>query len=321
MNPALIANIIFLIIGMALLVKGADYFVDGASNIARALKIPSLIIGLTLVSMGTSAPEASVSINSAINGFNDISIGNVVGSNIVNTLLILGLSALIIPMFIDRDMKKFDVPIMIAFYVVIILFSFVITPFTIDRLEGIALLIFFVGYIVFLVLRAKKSVPSLKDAEETQNKKRQPIWLSLIFTAFGLTCIILGGELVVDNASGLAKALGMSETLVALTIVAVGTSLPELVTSVVAAVKKEADIAVGNVIGSNIFNIVFILGMSSVISPLTVASSSLFDMIVMLISSVIVMLIALFSKKVNRAQGGIMLLMYIAFLMHIIIRN
>lgn len=324
MDWELVLNIVLLIVGTVLLVKGADFFVDGASNIAKALKIQSLIIGLTLVSMGTSAPEASVSINGAINGMNDISIGNIVGSDIFNTLFILGISAAFIPLIIDNDMKKFDIPIMMFFYVALILCCFVITPYTLDRIEGIAFIVLFIGYMVFLVLRAKKNNPEIQKVEtnsDEKSAKKTPIWLSVVLAAIGLAGIIFGGDLVVDNASALAIKLGMSEVLVGLTIVAVGTSLPELVTSVVAAVKKEKDIAVGNVIGSNIFNVAFILGASSTISPLVLASETLIDMLVMLAGGVIVMLISLFGKKITRWQGILMLAAYVGYLAYIIIRN
>lgn len=324
MDWELVLNVVLLIVGTALLVKGADFFVDGASDIAKALKIPSLIIGLTLVSMGTSAPEASVSINGAINGMNDISVGNIVGSDIFNTLFILGISAVFIPLIIDSDMKKFDIPIMMFFYVALILFCFVITPYTLDRIEGIALIVLFIGYMVFLVLRAKKNNSEMHKVEtktDEKSVKKTPLWFSAILAAIGLAGIIFGGDLVVDNASALAIKLGMSEVLVGLTIVAVGTSLPELVTSVVAAVKKEKDIAVGNVIGSNIFNVAFILGASSTISPLVLATETLVDMLVMLVSGVIVMLISLFGKKITRWQGVFMLAAYVGYLTYIIIRN
>ncbi len=321
MDWNLVLNVVLLIVGMALLIKGADFFVDGASAIAKALKIPSLIIGLTLVSMGTSAPEASVSINSAVNGLNDISLGNVIGSNIVNTLFILGVSALLMPLIIDREMKLFDIPLMLGFYVLLILSCFVITPNAIDWFEGVALIIFFIGYMAFLIIRAKKSAPDKPTEEEETDKKKKPLWLSIILTVVGLAGIIFGGDLVVDNAAEFAKKLGMSETLVGLTIIAVGTSLPELVTSVTAAIKKENDIAVGNVIGSNIFNVIFILGISSTISPLAVSSAILLDTLVMLGSGLIVMLIALFSKKMTKWQGGLMVLAYVGYLTYIIIRN
>ena len=323
---------LLLIVGMVLLIKGADFFVDGSSRIAKALKIPSLIIGLTLVSMGTSAPEASVSINSAVNGLNDLSIGNVVGSNIFNTFLILGLSSLFAPLVISKEMRIYDIPIMVGLYVVLILFSFVTSPLVLDIFESIGLLVLFVGYMVFLVLRAKKNPPSEEvlevsneATEDVENKKKEekkkPIWLSIIFVIGGLAAIIFGGDLVVDSASNIAIKLGMSEALVGLTIVAVGTSLPELVTSVVATAKKELDIAIGNVIGSNIFNVVFILGLSSTISNLSVNSEQLFDMLVMLGSGLAVLLIGFASKKLRKWQGALLFLAYVAYLVYIIVRN
>lgn len=322
-------NIFLLIVGMALLVKGADWFVGGSSTIAKALKIPSLIIGLTLVSMGTSAPEASVSINSAVNGMNDMSIGNVVGSNIFNTLFILGVSSLIVPLSIGKDIKRYDIPIMVCLYGILLSFAFVITPFTLDIFESVAMLVLFVAYTAFLIIRAKKENKKLavtadsitEQSNEVKEEKKKPVWLSIILAVVGLAGIIFGGDLVVDNAAVIAKTAGMSEALVGLTIVAVGTSLPELVTSVVASVKKENDIAIGNVIGSNIFNIIFILGLSSAISNLTVDWSALVDLLVMLGSGVIVLLIALFSKKMQRWQGAITVLLYVGYITYIIIRN
>lgn len=342
----MILNIFLLILGMVLLIKGADWFVSGSSNIAKALKVPSLVIGLTLVSLGTSAPEASVSINSAISGMNDLSLGNIIGSNIFNTLLILGLSSAIAPLIINRDVKRFDIPIMLGIYVLLILFSFVITPYKIDIVESIVLLVLFIGYMVFLVLRAKRSKDMLsapsaapqdslsenepasmqetaadKNSSPKKEKKKMPIWLAVILAAAGLACVIFGGTIVVGSASEIAKRLGMSETLIGLTIVAVGTSLPELVTSVVAAVKKETDIAVGNVIGSNILNVIFILGLSSAINPLTLDISILVDMLVMLGSGLIIAAVSLLSKKTARWQGIAMSLMYAAYLAYIIVRN
>ena len=314
-------TVVLLIVGMALLIKGADFFVDGSSSIAKALKIPSLIIGLTLVSIGTSLPEASVSINSALAGMNDMSIGNAIGSNIFNTLLILGVSAILIPLVIDKDMKKFDIPIMIAIYVLLLILSFVITPFKIDRWEGILMLVLFIAYLIFLVLRAKKSQTQTVELVEEKQEKTKPVWLSIILVIVGGAGIIFGGQFVVDNASIMAKALGMSESLVGLTIVSIGTSLPELVTSIVAAIKKENDIAIGNVVGSNIFNVIFILGMSATISPLTVISDTMVDMLVMLVSGIFLMAIALFSKKVNKWQGALMFVLYAGYLTYIILRN
>lgn len=323
----MVLNIFLLLIGMALLIVGADWFVSGSGKIAKALKIPPLIIGLTLVSMGTSAPEASVSINGALNGMNDMSLGNVVGSNIFNTLLILGVSSLIIPLSIGKDLKKFDIPVMVGLYVALLLFTVIITPFYISLWEAIIMLILFVSYTIFLIIRAKRSDKNTVTVSEEQkslsekDKKDIPLWLAVILAAAGLTGVIFGGDIVVNNAAELAKTLGMSEALVGLTIVAVGTSLPELVTSVVASIKKENDIALGNVIGSNIFNIIFILGVSSAISPPTLSTDSITDMAVMLGSGVIILIISLFCKKMSRWQGAILILLYIGYLTYVIIRN
>lgn len=337
-------NITLLVIGMILLVKGADLFVGGSSAIAKACKIPAPIIGLTLVSIGTSAPEASVSINSAINGMNDMSMGNVLGSNIFNTLFILGVSSMIIPLTFGKDIKNYDIPIMVAIYALILVFAFAVTPLTLDRYESVTMLLLFIGYLAFLVLRTLRSHKSTATAperaaqpvpveqtsaaqpiapapSEIPAKKQKPLWLSIILAAVGLVGVIFGGDMVVDSASDIAIAVGMSEALVGLTIVAVGTSLPELVTSIVAAAKKENGIAVGNVIGSNIFNIIFILGLSSAISPLTFDYEILTDMLVMLGSGIIMLIIALTLKKTTRWSGIVMTLMYVGYLSYIIIRN
>ncbi len=310
--------LLFLVIGMVLLVKGADWFVDGASSIAKALKIPSLIIGLTLVSMGTSAPEAAVSLTSAINESVEMSVGNVVGSNIFNTLFILGLSALIVPLAINKDMKKFDVPIMLGVYGVLALFCFVITPDVLGRVEAIVLLLLFAGYMAFLFLRAKGTADEETPAAE---EKKKPLWQAILLTVIGLAAIITGGTFSVDCAEKLALEWGMSESLVGLTILAVGTSLPELVTSVVASMKKENDIAVGNVIGSNIFNVMFILGMSAVITPHGLAPDALFTVSVLLGSGVAMLLVSLFGKNMKRWQGGVMLAAYIAFVVLLVLQN
>ena len=315
-------NVLLLIVGMVLLIKGADFFVDGASKIAKAMKIPSLIIGLTLVSMGTSAPEAAVSISAAIKGLDQSSVGNIVGSNIFNTLFILGASALFTPLLISKDMKKYDVPIMVGIYIVLILFSFVISPLEILWYEGLIMFTLFAGYITFLILRAKKNPPEVKEEVEQDNKsKKKEIIKSIIFAILGLAGIVFGGTIVVDNAEIIAKELGMSDWLVGLTILAVGTSLPELVTSIVAAIKKENDIAVGNVVGSNIFNVIGILGVSSMISPLGLTSAHMLDMIVMLVSGLIILVTSLFTNKIGKVQGIIIFLSYVAYLTFIIIRG
>lgn len=319
----MLIDVIFLIAGMVLLIKGADWFVSGSSKIAKAMKIPPLIIGLTLVSMGTSAPEASVSINSALNGMNDMSIGNVVGSNIFNTLFILGVSSLIVPLSIKKDLKAYDIPCMVTLYCILLLFAFVVTPLKLDLFESVTMLVLFVAYTAFLLFRTKKQNKKTEGVSERAPEQKQKIRIvpSILLTVIGLVAIIFGGDLVVDHAAQIAKALGMSEVLVGLTIVAVGTSLPELVTSIVASVKKENDIAVGNVVGSNLFNILFILGLSSSINNVTLAWSTWTDMLVLLCSGILIMLIAFFSKKINRWHGIVMILLYICYLAFIIIRN
>ncbi len=325
----MLVKCVLLIVGMAMLIKGADFFVGGASRIAKALKIPPLVIGLTLVSMGTSAPEASVSINGAVNGLGDIALGNVIGSNIFNILLILGVSAAIAPLAVCDELKQRDLPIMVAVFGAALLFAFGITPYEIDAFEGCALLIAFAGYIAALCMRARRSrsiaalIPSsdVARAEKPERKKEMPLWLSVIASIGGLIAVIFGGEIVVDNAAGLARAAGMSEALVGLTIVAVGTSLPELVTSIVASVKKENDIAVGNIVGSNIFNIVFILGLTAAVKPIAVDASTLVDLYVMLGAGILIAVTAKFSQKINRSQGIFALLLYIGYLTYIIIRN
>lgn len=325
-------NILLLVIGLILLVKGADFFVDGSSKLAKALKIPPLIIGLTLVSIGTSAPEASVSINSSLNGMNDMSISNVIGSNIFNAFLIIGISSLICPLVIGTDVKKYDLPILLLLNIILLIFCFVITPYTLDIFESISFLILLVSYILFLIARttrlnkkkAKKMTKELLPANNTitnKPKKELPFWVSIILAILGLAGVIFGGDLVVNNVSSIAKSLGMSESLVGLTIVSVGTSLPELVTSVVASIKKENDIALGNVIGSNIFNIVFILGLSSTISTLTVSSTILVDLVIMLLSALIIFIISRFSKNIKKWQGAMFVAMYVAYLIYIIVRN
>lgn len=313
----ILLNLLFLIIGMVFLIKGADFFVEGASNVAKALKIPSLIIGLTLVSIGTSLPELSVSVNSALQNSSDMSFGNVVGSNIFNVLVVIGASALFTPMMVSKTIKKFDIPVVIGLYLVLTLFAFIITPGAIHFVEGLILLVLFTIYLVFLVIRSQKEATK----EEVEEKPAKKWWVNVLFIVLGLAGIIAGGEFVVTTASALAIKLGMSELLVSLTIVAVGTSLPELVTSMVAAKKGENDIAVGNAIGSCLFNISLILGISAMFNPLTIQTSSLVDVLVMIGCVVLVLLFALKSNKVNKTCGGIMVAIYVVYLVYIVLRN
>lgn len=309
--------VLLIIVGMVLLIKGADWFVEGASSIAKAMKIPSLVIGLTLVSVGTSMPEFSVSLTSSIKGLNDMSFGNIIGSNIFNTFVVIGVSAILTPLVVSKQMKKYDLPILMGIYLLLMLFSFVTSPLVINLWESIIIFSLTIAYTAFLIIRSKKEMKEEKE----ESKKQRKWYINLLLVAIGLAGIIFGGNIVVDNASKFAYAIGMSELLVGLTIVAVGTSLPELVTSVVAAKKGENDIAIGNAIGSCIFNVILILGFCSIIQPATVAWSSLLDVVVMLISAVVIFLFSFKTLKVNRWQGIVMIIMYAAYLTYIILRN
>ena len=311
-------NILFLVIGMVFLIKGADFFVEGSSKIAKALKIPSLIIGLTLVSIGTSLPELSVSLTSSLKGLVDMSVGNVVGSNIFNVFVVIGCSALFTPMIVSKTLKKYDIPILLGVYGLLALFSFVISPLVIKLWEGIIIFALFISYILFLLFRSKKE----NEIEEIVDDKPRKWYVNVIFVILGLAGIIVGGNFVVETAKNLATIMGMDEMLVSLTIVAVGTSLPELVTSIVAAKKKENDIAVGNAIGSCLFNVLLILGVSSVLSPTEMAVQlyCVVDFAVMFVAALLIFLFAFKKGKVNKAQGIILVAIYVLYLAYIVLR-
>ena len=309
--------ILLLIVGMFFMIKGADLFVEGASKVAKAMKIPSLIIGLTLVSIGTSCPELSVSIQSALKGMNDMSFGNVIGSNIFNTFVVIGVSSIFVPMLVSKNMFKFDIPILIFIYILLILMGFVITPNVINFWEGLVLFLLMIAYTVFLIIRSKNE----PQEEEKEDEKSRKWYVNVIFIIVGLAGIIFGGDFVVDSASYIALKLGMSELLVGLTIVAIGTSLPELVTSMVAAKKGENDIAIGNAIGSSLFNVVLILSTSAMTSPMPIQMLQLFDVIVMLASAMMVLIFSAKKKEINRTSGIIFIIVYVAYFTYIIIRN
>lgn len=311
--------IVLLVAGMFLLIKGADWFVEGASSIAKSIGIPSLVIGLTLVSIGTSMPEFSVSLQSSIAGLQDISFGNIMGSNIFNTLVVIGVSAILTPMVVSKELKKYDLPILITVYILLIIFAFIISKGTIEVWEAVILFSVTIFYTVFLIYRSRDEIKKSKENEEKSESRKW--WLNVILIIIGLAGIIFGGDLVVDNASVIATKLGMSDLLVGLTIVAVGTSLPELVTSFVAAKKGENDIAIGNAVGSSLFNVVLILGFCSIISPAQVEFSTLVDCLIMLASAVLVFLFSFKSMKVNKWQGIVMLAIYAGYLTYIILRN
>ena len=313
-------SLIKLIIGFALLVKGADIFVDGASSVAKKMRIPAFVIGLTIVAFGTSAPELAVSITAAMKGSNDIAIGNVVGSNIFNTLVVLGASAAITPIVVDKGMIKKDYPLSIFAAVLLGVLAmdtvfFKAETMTLGRVDGIILLIAFAG---FMYMTVKAGLEN--RTEEDEENEAMPIMKSLIFIVLGLVGIVIGGDVSVEGAKEIARFFGLSEAIIGLTIVALGTSLPELVTSVIAARKGESDIAVGNVIGSNIFNIFLILGVSATILPMTISSTYLYDMIMLIAVMVLTYLPIAKTKKVSRGMGITMVLVYAAYTAYLIMR-
>jgi len=299
----IVVNIFLLILGFVLLIKGADFFVDGSSSVAKLLKVPSVVIGLTIVAMGTSAPEAAVSITAGVSGSNEIAISNVVGSNIFNMLMVVGVCALIKPFDLDKTILKRDFPINIVCSAIVL--GMIIFGSALSRFDGIALLVLMGGYLTFLVVSA------LKNREDSTDdiKSLSPL-LSIIYIVLGLVAIIYGGDLVVDNATVIAKAMGWSETFIGLTIIAIGTSLPELVTSIVASRKGENSLALGNVVGSNIFNLMFILGLSSSISSIPVDSRAIANGALLLVMTVLVYIMCVTRKKVGRVSGALMVSLY-----------
>lgn len=330
-------NYILLIIGFLLLIKGADLFVDGASGIAKKLGVPSVIIGLTIVSLGTSAPELAVSISASLKGSNDITMGNVLGSNLFNLLAALGCTAIVAPLVIKKRIIKND-------FIVNLLATFVLYVFTftaligsknsLSRIEGGILFLMCITYIIYLIYTVKRSnkkedevavTAEFEDFEEKNIKSSNSTFKNIILSIIGVIGIILGGKIVVDSASAIALGLGLSEKLVGLTIVAIGTSLPELVTSLVAAKKGENDIALGNILGSNTFNILLILGLSSLISPITIAASLSVDLIFLIIVTLIIGALIFLNKKkekvLTRYEGIFLLVLYIGYTVYIIMRN
>lgn len=299
-----------LLIGFILLIKGADLFVEGSASLAGYLKVPSVIIGLTIVAIGTSMPEAAVSISAGIAGSNEIAVSNVVGSNIFNTLVVVGACALIKPFAADRQIVKRDLPV--NFLATVILFFFVLDG-TLARGEGLLLLCGIGVYIFTMVRSALKNRTS--EEIETLSLSR-----SAVYIVGGLIAVVFGGDVVVDSASAIAASLGLSETLIGLTIVAIGTSLPELVTSIVASRKGESGLALGNAIGSNIFNIFFILGMSSSLRPIAVAQENITDTLVLIGICVLMFLFAKMGDRICRGKGLIIVALYIAYTAYIILR-
>ena len=319
---------ILLIIGFVLLIKGADFFVDGSSSVAKILKVPTIIIGLTVVAFGTSMPELSVSVTAALRGSNDLAVSNVLGSNIFNLLVVLGCCALVKPVAAKWSLLKKEFPFSILITIILLLVDsdFSIMKildgnqgFVLGRWAGLLFLILFVLYIYATVKSALRSRAEAKDMEEEEYKTMSPL-KSGIYIVIGLIGIVWGGNLVVDSASSIALTFGWSQTFIGLTIVALGTSLPELVTSVVAARKGENDLAVGNVVGSNIFNILLILGVSSFITPITLDVTAVYDTIVLIIASIIVYVSAISKREIQRKEGILFLVCYFAFFLYVFMR-
>ena len=318
--------VLVLLGGFVLLIKGADIFVSGSSAIAKRLKVPPIVIGLTVVAMGTSLPELAVSVSASFHGSNSLAVSNVTGSNMFNLLMVLGFSAIVTPLIVDIQSLKTDFPFSILCGLVLLVFG--LTSNRIDRWEGVILLVLFVGFLVFTVKRALKN----RTEAASEDEKLMPVWKCILFVVLGAAMIKFGGDLVVGGswtiqgkeigygAVALARAFGMSETLIGLTIVACGTSLPELVTSMVAAKKKEVDMAVGNVIGSNIFNILLILGAAAAISPIDFIRENLYDLIILSSISLLSLAFAWTGKRIRRLEGVIMVLLYAGFLTYVIIR-
>jgi cation:H+ antiporter len=312
-----------LVIGFIILIKGADFFVDGASSIAKIAKMPTLLIGLTIVAFGTSAPEAAVSINAALKGSNDIAIGNIIGSNIFNLLVAVGISAMIRPIKVQKTTIIKEYPLSMYSVALLIILS-LDNLFAgndsnlLTRGDGLILLL---GFGVFMFYLIEMAVLSKEADDEVEEIVKLPLSKSIIFSILGLVGIVFGGDMVVKSATDIALHVGMSETLVGLTIVAVGTSLPELVTSVTAARKGESDIAIGNIIGSGLFNIFFVLGVSATIHPIAVSSKLIFDFIILAIVTVISHVFAYSKKEVDKKEGFALTAMYIAYMVYIIIRN
>ena len=317
---------IFLIVGFVVLIKGADFFVDGACSIAKKLRIPDIVVGLTVVALGTSLPELAVSLSAAAGGSSDMALGNVVGSNLINILVILGLSAAILPLSVDKDMFRRDLPVLMVTAVALPVMTLV-GGYQIGRICGAILTALFIGYIILTVRSAlayrnaggEISLPEGDAPGEESEGKVLPWWLSILFTIGGAALIVFGGNLSVDAATDIATQLGVSEAVIGLTVVALGTSLPELVTSAVAARKGNSDIALGNVVGSCIFNVLFILGTTALVKPLNVARGSLVDQLVLLGVCAYLFLTAWTGRRLKRWEGISYLCIYGVYLAYLLI--
>lgn len=307
-------SVFLLVIGFVLLIKGADFFVEGSSSVAKMLKVPSIIIGLTIVAMGTSLPECAVSITASMTNNNALAVSNAVGSNIFNLMVVCGICAVFNPLTVDKSTLKKEFPFSIVCAVLLLACGYI--GMTLGRADGILLLVVFVCFIVWMVRSALKARAEASDDEYDV----LPVWKCIVFIIGGIIAIKFGGDFVVDGASTIAAKMGLSQNLIGLTIVACGTSLPELVTSVVAAKKNELDMALGNVIGSNIFNILFVLGIAASISPIAFIMENVIDIVILIVMSAVVWLFAWKKQELDKKDGIIMLVMYAVYLVYICMR-
>lgn len=325
----LLKAILILVIGFVLLIKGADFFVEGSSSVAKKFHVPAMLIGMTIVAMGTSLPECAVSVTASLANNNSLAVSNVIGSNIFNLMVVCGACALFSPLTIRQDTLKKEFPLSIICAALMLVLGYI--GMTLGHIDGIIFLVLFVGYLLWMIQSAKKARAAvLSDPAQSgqieqaelveENIAILPTWKSLVFIIGGMIAIKFGGDFVVDGASSIASSMGLSQTLIGLTIVAMGTSLPELVTSLVAAKKGEVDMALGNVIGSDIFNILFVLGIATAISPISFLMENVIDIILLIIMSVIVLAFAWTKQQINRKEGILMLLMYAAYMVYICVR-
>lgn len=307
----LILQLVLLAVGFVMLVKGADWFVDGAAGIADKFGIPQLVIGLTIVAMGTSAPEAAVSITAALKGNADITIGNIVGSNILNVLIILGITSVIVAVSVQKSTVQYEIPFMLVITVLLAFFGY--TSGHITFWEGVILWIAFLIYLSYLFIMAKN------NKEEAEEIQKRPVWMLILFVLGGLVLVVWGSDVTVNAATEIAKAAGLSQRFIGLTIVALGTSLPELVTSVSAAKKGKADIAIGNIVGSNIFNILFVVGTTALITPVVFQAGFMIDVMISLAAGILLWLCVFRDRKLGRVGGVLMLLSYVAYFVYLVV--
>lgn len=320
--------LVFLVIGFVLLIKGADFFVEGSSSVAKRLHVPSIIIGLTIIAMGTSLPETAVSVSASLAGNNELAVSNVVGSNIFNLMVVIGVCAILATVNVARETIRRDIPLSLICAGLLMLLGIVglgdKTGMTLGHLDGVLFIVLFACYIIYMVRTAMKASKEGKKVEieggSDEEIKLVSVPVSILFIIGGAIAIAVGGDVTVDAASRIASDLGMSQTLIGLTIVSIGTSLPELVTSIVAARKNEVDMALGNAIGSNIFNILMVLGIASAISPISIITENIIDLCVLIVFTICAWIFAGTKKKIGRAEGLCMVALYAAYAVYIIVR-